>query len=86
MTTIKKIEDIIRKRDDLAKRVLRAEECLKSTAEKLVHPVSCSHDSIRIPDHLIRPIIEHQLELLQLELAAIDKQLDAIGALMGVGQ
>jgi hypothetical protein len=84
MNTIKKIEDVIRKREDLAKRVERAEECLESKAEKLVHPVGYSQDSLRIPDHLIRPIIEQQVELLRLELAAIDKQLGAIGSLMGV--
>lgn len=86
METIKKIEDVIRRRNDLKSRVQRAEACLNTNTERLVHPVGCSSDSLRIPDNLIRPIIEQQIELLQLELAAIDKQLDAIGALMGAGQ
>lgn len=88
MTTIAKIEQIIRHRTDLANRVDRAKSCLNhgvnNGTEMLVHPVSASGHNLRIPFEIVRAAIEHQLELLQLELAAIDKQLDAIGALMGV--
>lgn len=86
MDTIKTIEGVIKRRRELVGAIDMATKAIKEAREKGVALVSAQQINtafIKIPASTMIPIMEAQHELLALELAAIDKQLDAIGALMG---
>ncbi len=85
MQTIKHIEDVISRRRTLVAIIQDGEIALNNMSrdkQAWVSPVKTNHKII-LPLEVIEQALEDQMQLLRLELAAIDKQLDAIGSLMG---
>lgn len=85
METIDHIEKVIKRRRELVGAIQTGQQAINDVDRKETAWVTAPGNSafIRIPGETMLPIMEKQLELLEFELAAIDKQLDAIGALMG---
>jgi hypothetical protein len=88
MEAINNIEKIIKHRRELDGTVQSAKSTITTVEKEGCALVSGPRNSnmIKIPASVMLPVMEYQLELLQLELAAIDKQLEALGALRGAGQ
>lgn len=88
METIANIEKIIKRRRELDGAIKSANSAIGTVKEEGCALVSGPRNSntVKIPAAVMLLVMQNQLELLQLELAAIDKQLGAIGSLMGVGQ
>ena len=85
METIQTIEGVIKRRRELAGAISFGRQAIETVKAKGVALVSGPQNSavLKVPAAVMLPIMEAQHELLVLELTAIDKQLDAIGALMG---
>ncbi len=85
MNTIETIESVIKRRRALVGYIESGCLAIEKTKERgfaIISAVQSNH-ALKLPADAAIPMMEKQVEELQFELAAIDKQLDAIGALMG---